>query len=70
MLKKLILTITVILLALFVSSQNINVTGQYIDKKNNPIGNALVSYYTSGDLLLDSTRSLPDGSFALSLDIT
>jgi hypothetical protein len=70
MLNKLILTVTVILLALFVSSQNINVTGQYMDKKNNPIGNALVSYYTSGDLLLDSTRSLPDGSFALSLDIT
>jgi len=70
MLRKL-LTLTIFLSIITqLSSQIIHVTGQYLDKKQNPIEQALVSYFAQGDLLLDSTRSLVDGSFDLELDLT
>jgi len=70
MLNKLLIISALLLTSFILPAQIINVSGQYLDKNSNPINNALVSYYASGDLLLDTTRSLVDGNFELTLDLT
>lgn|GEM_PF-2921477 len=61
-----------ILLALNIhlSAQSLHITGQYLDKKSNSVANALITYYAQGDLLVDSSRSLSNGNFSLTLDLT
>ncbi len=70
MLKKIYLTVVLLLFSVLLHAQTINVSGQYLDKKQNPINNALVSYFDGADVLIDSTRSLADGNFELTLDLT
>ena len=61
MTKKFIILTVLLLYGYIVAAQNTTVSGQYLDKKSNPFAGALVSYYTSGNLLLDTTRTLVTG---------
>lgn len=70
MLKKHLIVVLLIFTTGFLSAQTFQVNGQYLDKKNNPISNALVSYFASTDLLLDSIKSQQNGNFELTLDLT
>lgn len=67
MFNKLFIIAILLILSLILPAQDISINGQALDKKSNPISNALVSYYSEGNLLLDSTRSIVDGTFELTL---
>jgi len=70
MLKNQLLVVLLVFTSVLLPAQTFHVSGQYFDKKQNPIDYALVGYYTQGGLLLDTTRSLPNGNFELTLDLT
>ncbi len=70
MLRKHLLAALLVFITALLPAQTFHVSGQYLDKKQNPIDHALVGYYAQGDLLLDTTRSEQNGNFELTLDLT
>lgn len=68
--KHLLLLLTFVCLGSSVFSQSFTVTGQYHDKKNNPVADANVTYFDAQGVDLGSTQTLGNGNFSLDVTFT
>ena len=68
--KKIILLSNLLFVSVLIFGQTITISGQYLDKKQNPINNATVSYYQNGTSLVGSATTTADGTFTMQVNIT
>jgi hypothetical protein len=68
--KHLLLLLSLVLLGSSAFSQSFTVSGQYLDKKNNPVADATVTYYDSQGVDLGSAQTLGNGNFTLDVTFT
>jgi hypothetical protein len=68
--KRIFISFLLIALAGGMAAQTVNISGQYVDKLENPIADAFVRFYRGGDVPTDSTYTDASGNFLLSFSLT